>query len=186
MFRENGLVGLRNILGEILVPCGEYNYIKGCEYGNDTTLAVAAKDGKFGLIKRDGKGTVVVPFNYYYIEELTYDWFRAYPDDYDIFYGEWEDTSKGKDLIVNGQVVILNDRNAREPLCGLPDDGEPFLHVEEAALVLVDAHSDDHFVEHRERAFEDIQMAGRERVERTGKQGFRFHNCQLIGVFPSA
>ena len=108
MFRENGLVGLRNILGEILVPCGEYNYIKGCDYFDDTTLAVAAKDGKFGLIKRDGKGTVVVPFNYYYIEELTYDWFRAYPDDYDIFYGEWEDTSKGKDLIVNGQVVIKN------------------------------------------------------------------------------
>ena len=63
---------------------------------------------------------------------------------------------------------------------------QPLVHVEEAALVLVDAHGDDDFVEHRERAFEDIQMAGRERVERTGKQSFLFHNCQLIGVFPSA
>lgn len=109
MFRENGLVGLRNILGEILVPCGEYNYIKGCEYGNDTTLAVAAKDGKFGLIKRDGKGTVEIPFNYSYIEQLTYDKSEVEPDQaYDIFYGEWEDTNKGKDLIVDGQVVIKN------------------------------------------------------------------------------
>ena len=57
---------------------------------------------------QDGKGTVVVPFNYYYIEELTYDWFRAYPDDYDIFYGEWEDPDKGKDLIVDGQIVVKN------------------------------------------------------------------------------
>ena len=109
MFRENGLIGLRNILGEILVPCGEYNYIKGCEYGSDTTLAVAAKDGKFGLIKRDGKGTVVIPFNYYFVEQLNYDKSEVEPDQaYDIFYGEWEDTNKGKDLIVNGQVVIKN------------------------------------------------------------------------------
>ena len=76
--------------------------------------------------------------------------------------------------------------HAGESFGRLPDDGEPLVHVEETALVLVDTHGDDHFVEHRERTFEDIQMAGRERVERTGKQGFGFHNCQLIGVFPSA
>ena len=87
---------------------------------------------------------------------------------------------------VDREVLILDDRHAGQPFGGLPDDAQALVHVEEAALVLVDAHGDDDFVEHRERAFEDIQMAGRERVERTGKQGFRFHNCQSIGVFPSA
>lgn len=109
MFRENGLVGLRTILGKMLVPCGEYDYIKGCEYGNDTTLAIAVKDGKFGLIKRDGKGTVVFPFKYFLIGQLTYDkrWVKE-DKAYDIFYGEWEDADKGKDLIVDGQIVVKN------------------------------------------------------------------------------
>lgn len=109
MFRENGLVGLRTILGKMLVPCGEYDYIKGCAYGNDTTLAIAVKDGKFGLIKRDGKGTVVFPFKYFLIGQLIYDKSEVEPDKaYDIFYGEWEDPDKGKDLIVDGQIVVKN------------------------------------------------------------------------------
>ena len=86
---------------------------------------------------------------------------------------------------VDGEVAILDDRDAGKPLRSLPDDVEPLLHVEEAALVLVDTHGDDHFVEHREGTLENVQMTGRERVERAGEQGFRFHNCQLIGVFPS-
>ena len=109
MYRENGLVGLRTILGKMLVPCGKYDYIKGCDYGNDTTLAIAVKDGKFGLIKRDGKGTVVFPFKYFRIGQLTYDKMGVEEDKaYDIFYGEWEDPDKGKDLIVDGQIVVKN------------------------------------------------------------------------------
>lgn len=109
MFHENGLVGLRTILGKMLVPCGEYDYIKGCAYGNDTTLAIAVKDGKFGLIKRDGKGTVVFPFKYFLIGQLIYDKSEVEPDKaYDIFYGEYEDPDKGKDLIVDGQIVVKN------------------------------------------------------------------------------
>ena len=99
----------RTILGKMLVPCGKYDYIKGCDYGNDTTLAIAVKDGKFGLIKRDGKGTVVFPFKYFLIGQLIYDKSEVEPDKaYDIFYGEYEDPDKGKDLIVDGQIVVKN------------------------------------------------------------------------------
>ena len=62
MFRENGLVGLRNANGEIMVPCGDYNFIHGCDYWDDTSFAIASRNGSYGLVKRDGKGTVITPF----------------------------------------------------------------------------------------------------------------------------
>jgi len=62
MFRENGLVGLRNANGEIKVPCGDYNFIHRCDYLDDTSFAIASRNGSYGLVKRDGKGTVITPF----------------------------------------------------------------------------------------------------------------------------
>ncbi len=62
MFHENGLVGLRNANGEIMVPCGDYNFIHGCDYWDDTSFAIASRNGSYGLVKRDGKETVITPF----------------------------------------------------------------------------------------------------------------------------
>ena len=70
LFREDGLVGLRNVNGDILVPCGNYDFIHGCNYGDNTTLAIASRNSLYGLIRRDGKGSVVIPFKYIDIERL--------------------------------------------------------------------------------------------------------------------
>ena len=50
MFHENGLVGLRNANGEIMVPCGDYNFIHGCDYWDDTSFAIASRNGSYGLV----------------------------------------------------------------------------------------------------------------------------------------
>ncbi len=124
MFRENGLVGLRNVNGDILVPCGEYDYIHGCDYGDDITLAIASRDGSYGLIKRDGKGTVVTPFNYFEIER----WDNEYADNIHIGYRE-EDNKIVRDLIVNGQVVV---------------SGSPWIEIGSGAITYEDRESRKH------------------------------------------
>ena len=110
MFRENGLVGLRKANGDILVPCGNYDFIHGCDYWDDTTFAIASRDGLYGLIKRDGKGTVVTPFNYLNIDRLDYDTDAVATDkEYNIhigYRGYRESDCIVSDLIVNGEVII--------------------------------------------------------------------------------
>ena len=107
MFSENGLVGLRNVNGDVLVPCGDYDFIHGCDYFNDTSLAIASRKGLCGLIKRDGKGTVVTPFNYLDIQLMDYYSSRsgAYIE-YNIHIGYRATNRIVRDLIVNGEVVV--------------------------------------------------------------------------------
>ena len=108
MFHENGLVGLRNVNGDILVPCGNYDFIHGCNYGDNKTLAIASRNGLYGLIKRDGKGTVVTPFNYIDIERIDYiDNGVAADQEYDVHIG-YRKVSYYlvADIIVNGQVIV--------------------------------------------------------------------------------
>ena len=105
MFRENGLVGLRNVNGDILVPCGDYEFIHGCDYGNDTTFAIASRNGLYGLIKRDGKGTVVTPFNYIDIDRWDYNKVGvASNKQYDIHIGYREADITHRELLTKGEV----------------------------------------------------------------------------------
>ena len=101
MFRKRGLVGLRNIDGKILVPLGNYNFIHGCDYLDDEALAIASKDNKYGLIKRDGTGTVVIPFEYFNINRsmLGENAFIAY---------EMVDDCMVQDIIIDGRVIANN------------------------------------------------------------------------------
>ena len=113
MFREGSLVGLRNVNGDILVPCGNYDFIHGCDYGDNTTLAIASRDGLYGLIKRDGKGTVVTPFNYMDIERLDYNKHGvAASKRYDVHIGYRKISHyMVADIIVNGQVIVSDAGN---------------------------------------------------------------------------
>ncbi len=107
MFRENGLVGLRNVNGDVLVPCGDYDFIHGCGYWDDTSFAIASRNGVYGLVKRDGKGTVVTPFNYLNIDRWDYNTAAVYANQrYNIHVGHRETDRIVSDLIVNGEVVV--------------------------------------------------------------------------------
>ena len=57
-FEQDGLKGLKNIKGEVTVPA-LYDEILDhwAYYVDDGTLVRVCKDGKMGLVKRDGKGT---------------------------------------------------------------------------------------------------------------------------------
>lgn len=57
---------------------------------------------------------------------------------------------------VDCQIVIFYDADALQALDSLTYDGNALVHVEEAALVLVDADSDDDFVEHCQCPFKNI------------------------------
>jgi hypothetical protein len=107
MFRENGLVGLRNVNGDVLVPCGDYDFIHGCDYWDDTSFAIASRNGMYGLVKRDGKETVVTPFNYLNIDRWDYNTAAVYANQrYNIHVGHREADRIVSDLIVNGEVVV--------------------------------------------------------------------------------
>ena len=66
---------------------------------------------------------------------------------------------------VDGQVVILYDRNAIEPFRSLADDLDSFIIREESPLVYIDTNGHDYFVEHCQCPLQDIEMACCERVE---------------------
>ena len=62
---ENGKKGVKLHDGKIVVPANydEIVYVYD-KFTADSRPYVAIKDGKFGLVKPDGKGTVVAPFVY--------------------------------------------------------------------------------------------------------------------------
>ena len=58
LFVENGLTGVKDVLGEVLVPA-VFDEIVGMFPDVNRDFAVAViKDGKYGLVKPDGKGTM--------------------------------------------------------------------------------------------------------------------------------
>ena len=81
--------------------------------------------------------------------------------------------------LVDGQVVVLDDADALQPDSRLSDDLDPLLVREEASLVYIDSHSHDHFVEHGQGSFQDIEMSCSERVKGPWKHRYSFHNQQL-------
>ena len=104
MFCENGLVGLRNVNGDVLVPCGDYDFIQGCDYWDNTSLALASRNGLCGLVKRDGKGTVATPFKYLNFRRWDYDT-GLVAKKYNIHTGYREANCDVCDLIVDGEVL---------------------------------------------------------------------------------
>lgn len=77
---------------------------------------------------------------------------------------------------IYGEVVILDDAHPLKPLDCLTDDVDTLVHIEEAAFVLIDSDSHDHFVEHCQCPFQYIQMSCSKRVERPREQCLGFHN----------
>lgn len=88
---------------------------------------------------------------------------------------------------VDCQIVIFYDADALQALDSLTYDGNALVHVEEAALVLVYADSDDDFVEHCQCPFKNIEMSRRKRIEGSGEQCFCFHydNNKLFRKYTS-
>ena len=66
---------------------------------------------------------------------------------------------------IDSQLVLLDDPSAVPPGSRLTDDVHALVHVEEAALVLIDTDTDDDFVKHRECTFQNIQMTCSEGIE---------------------
>ena len=71
---------------------------------------------------------------------------------------------------VDCQIVIFYDADALQALDSLTYDGNALVHVEEAALVLVDADSYHYFVKHRESPLENVEMPCGKRVKGPGEQ----------------
>ena len=64
IYEENGLYGVKDICGEVLVPA-MFDEITCCFDDMSRHWAVpAVKDGKMALVASDGKGTLLNPFEY--------------------------------------------------------------------------------------------------------------------------
>ena len=76
VFEENGKKGLRNIRGEVVVPAIYDGFGMLHPYYLPMMLVGAIKDDKFGLVKRDGKGTPTTDFEFHYVESIPYTLFN--------------------------------------------------------------------------------------------------------------
>ena len=78
--------------------------------------------------------------------------------EYDMMYAELT-------AFVDGQVVILYDRNAIEPFRSLSDYLDSFFIREESPLVYIDSHCHNHFIKHGKSPLQNIEMACSKRIE---------------------
>lgn len=76
VFEENGKKGLRNIRGEVVVPAIYDDFGMRHPYYLPMMLVGAKKGDKFGLVKRDGKGTPTTDFEFHYVEPIPYTLFN--------------------------------------------------------------------------------------------------------------
>ena len=76
VFEENGKKGLRNIRGEVVVPAIYDGFGMLHPYYLPMMLVGAMKDDKFGLVKRDGKGTPTTDFEFHYVESIPFTLFN--------------------------------------------------------------------------------------------------------------
>ncbi len=73
LFTENGKMGMKNnVFGTVLIPpiYDEIPHIVAKRY-----YAVAINENKYGIVKADGKGTIIFPFIYDFICELSADYY---------------------------------------------------------------------------------------------------------------
>ncbi len=59
-FAENGLTGLKDVTGKVLVPPIFEEIEQTYEYFDDVPFTAVMKDGKWGLVKNDGTGTMII------------------------------------------------------------------------------------------------------------------------------
>lgn len=76
VFEENGKKGLRNIRDEVVVPAIYDGFGMLHPYYLPMMLVGAMKDDKFGLVKRDGKGTPTTDFEFHYVEPIPFTLFN--------------------------------------------------------------------------------------------------------------
>lgn len=68
VFEENGKKGVKNVKGEILVPAIYDDFLMKETFFFPSLPVAAVKDGKAGLVERDGKGTPRTAFEFAFIE----------------------------------------------------------------------------------------------------------------------
>lgn len=68
VFEENGKKGVKNVKGEILVPAIYDDFLMQETFFFPSLPVAAVKDGKIGLVERDGKGTPRTAFEFAFIE----------------------------------------------------------------------------------------------------------------------
>lgn len=72
-FEVDGKVGLVDALGNILIPAIYKEILEAYHYDmKDHFVGAVNDDGKFALVKPDGKGTAVTPFMYEYLASDPY------------------------------------------------------------------------------------------------------------------
>ena len=65
-FEENGLIGLKDITGKILVPAKYKKIVEhyAYDYFRNEPVSAQNEEGKYGLVKTDGTGDPIIPFEY--------------------------------------------------------------------------------------------------------------------------
>ena len=81
---------------------------------------------------------------------------------------------------VHSQIVVGNHRHSGETAGGLPYDVQSFFLIVKAPFVGIYTHGHHHLVEHGEGAFENVEVTGRERVERTREKGSCHFMCSFF------
>ena len=65
VFEENGKLGLKNIKGEVVIPAKYDGFQERCHFIYTNNIPrVAVLHGKAGLVKADGSGDELTPFDY--------------------------------------------------------------------------------------------------------------------------
>ena len=78
VFEENGLKGLRDVKGKVLIPARYYGFHESFDYDYFRKYPIGAynKEGKCALVSTDGTGTELTPFEYDGIKKFT--WYDMY------------------------------------------------------------------------------------------------------------
>lgn len=72
VFEENGMKGLRNVRGEVVVPAIYDDFCMPRPYYLPSLLVGAQKGDKVALVERDGKGTPKSDFEFHYVEPIPF------------------------------------------------------------------------------------------------------------------
>ncbi|MBO7497739.1 MAG: hypothetical protein J6T64_00925 [Bacteroidaceae bacterium] len=72
VFEENGKKGMKNVKGEIVIPAIYDGFGVPELYYEGYSLVAAERDGKKGLVKRDGTGTPTTEFEYHQLIRVPF------------------------------------------------------------------------------------------------------------------
>jgi hypothetical protein len=70
IFEENNKKGLKDACGKVIIPA-IFDDINDIDYYGSNTPMIVTKDGKMGLVARDGKGTALTKFEFKEINRLS-------------------------------------------------------------------------------------------------------------------